>query len=320
MKTLNKELVGLLLFTTLFYVLFWDQFWGLNILILSIVTGAILFWFNPSVIVKRSVQWMFISNLSCAIGVFWHHSLFTEVIYVISFILLIGKTQYPNLTQLFFLGIAGIWNYFIGFLKAFKLISDKLTIIPGYKKYHHWIIVFILPIVTSSVFLMLYCNANESFNKLTFQFFDWIYKHLKSFIDLLSFPKFFFLLFSFGIGASLFLRFKTRFIDRFENKLTDNIQRKAWNKYWGNNSLTGLKNYYRMAIISFIMVNMMLLVVNVLDIIHVWFNFEPSGAPDLRQFVHTGTYILIFSVFIAIGMVLYFFYGNLNFYKKKQIG
>ena len=59
MKTLNKELVGLLLFTALFYVLFWDQFWGLNILLLSIASGAIIFWFNPFAIVQRSVQLMF---------------------------------------------------------------------------------------------------------------------------------------------------------------------------------------------------------------------------------------------------------------------
>jgi hypothetical protein len=266
---------------------------------------------------------MFISNLLCAIGIFWHNSIFTHFIYIISFILLIGKSQFPYLTQLFFLGIAGIGNYFICFFKAFKLISDKLIIIPGYKKYRHWIIVLILPIIISSVFLILYSNANESFNKLTFQFFDWIYTYLKSFIELISFSKFFFLLFGFGIGASLLLRIKNRFIEVFEKEFTDDIQRKSlnrysWNRYSGKPSLTAFKNYYRMAIISFIMVNILLLFVNILDIIHVWLNFEPSGASELRQFVHTGTYILIFSVFIAVGMVLCFFYGNINFYKYNR--
>jgi hypothetical protein len=318
MKTLNKELVGLVLFTTLFYVLFWDQFWGLNILLLSIASGAIIFWFNPFAAVQRSVQLMFISNLLCAIGVFWHSSTFTQVIYFVSFILLIGKSQYPNLTQLFFLGIAGIGNYFVCFFKAFKLISDKLAIIPGYKKYHHWIFILILPIIISSVFLMLYSSANESFNKLTFQFFDWIYKYLKSFIDLISLPKFFFLLFGFGIGASLIVRFKHQLIELIEKQLPDDIQPKSENSFLGNSSLSDLKNFCNMAIISFLMVNILLLVVNILDIIHVWFNFEPSGAPELRQFVHAGTYILIFSVFVAVGMVLFFFYGSINFYKNNK--
>src|ERR1035437_2782213 len=140
MKKLNKELVGLLLFTALFYVLFWDQFWGLNILLLTIASGAIIFWFNPFAAVQRSVQLMFIANLLCAIGVFWHDSMFTHFIYIISFILLIGKAQFPFLTQLILVGVAGVLNYFVCLFNGLKLISDKLAIIPGYKKYHCWII------------------------------------------------------------------------------------------------------------------------------------------------------------------------------------
>ena len=318
MKTLNKELVGLVLFTVLFYVMFWDQNWGLNILLLSIASGAIIFWFNPFAIVQRSVQLMFISNLLCAVGIFWHDSIFTHFIYIISFILLIGKSQFPYLTQLFFLGIAGIGNYFVCLYKAFKLISDKLAIIPGYKKYHHWIFILILPLIIASVFLALYVNANEAFNKLTFQFFDWVYKYLKFLIDFISLPKFFFLLFGFGIGASFILRFKHQLLEQIETKLPDDIQPESEKSLWGNILLIDPKNFYNMAIISFVMVNILLLIVNILDIIHVWFNFEPAGAPELREFVHAGTYILIFSVFVAAGMVLFFFYGNINFYKNNR--
>ena len=319
MKKLNKELVGLLLFTALFYVLFWDQFWGLNILLLTIASGAVIFWFNPFAIVQRSVQLMFLANLLCAIGIFWHDSMFTHFIYIISFILLIGKAQFPFLTQLIFLGIGGIVNFFICFYKGFKLISDKLAIIPGYKKYHRWIIILILPILISAVFMVLYVNANEAFNKLTFQFFDWVYKYLKSFLDLISLPKFFFLLFGFGIGASLIVRYKNQLLELVETKLPNDIQPKTGSSFWGNNSVVAGENYYRMAIISFVMVNILLLIVNILDVIHVWFNFEPASAPELMQFVHAGTFILIFSVFVAIGVVLFFFFGNLNFHQNSKM-
>jgi len=318
MKKLNKELIGLLLFTALFYVLFWDQFWGLNILLLTIASGAIIFWFNPFAIVQRSVQLMFLANLLCALGIFWHDSMFTHFIYIISFILLIGKAQFPYLTQLILVGVAGVLNYFICLFNSFKLISDKLAIIPGYKKYHRWIIILILPIIISSVFLILYVNANEAFNKLTFQFFDWVYKYLKTLIDFISLPKFFFLLFGFGIGASLIVRYKNHLLELVETKLPTDIQEKPGSSFFGNFTVVSSDNYYRMAIISFIMVNILLLIVNILDVIHVWFNFEPASAPELRQFVHEGTFILIFSVFVAIGVVLFFFFGNLNFHKNKR--
>jgi len=318
MKKLNKELVGLLLFTALFYVMFWDQFWGLNILLLSIASGAIIFWFNPFAIVQRSVQLMFIANLLCAIGIFWHDSMFTHFIYIISFVLLIGKAQFPYLTQLILVGVSGVLNYFICLYNGFKFISDKLAIIPGYKKYHRWIIILILPIIITSVFLILYVNANEAFNKLTFQFFDWVYKYLKSFIDFISLPKIFFLLFGFGIGASLIVRYKNQLLELVETKLPTEIQDKPGSSFFGNYTVVSSENYYRMAIISFIMVNFLLLLVNVLDVIHVWFNFEPASAVELRKFVHEGTFILIFSVFVAIGVVLFFFFGNLNFHKNNK--
>ena len=318
MKTINKELAGLLLFTTLFYVLFWDQFWGLNILLLSIASGLIIFWFNPFAIVQRSMQLMLIANLLCAIGIFWHNSVFTHFIYIISFILLIGKSQFPYLTQLILIGIAGIGNYFISFFKAIKLISEKLDIIPGYKKFHRWIIILILPLIISSLFLVLYANANESFNRLTIQIFDWLYKYLKFIIDLISLPKFFFLLFGFGIGASLLVRYKNQLLEKAETIFPDDIQQNSTKSFWENIPFMGGDNYYRMAVISFIMVNSLLLVVNILDFIHVWFNFEPASAPELRKFVHEGTFILIFSVFVAVGVVLFFFYGNLNFYKNNR--
>jgi len=318
MKKINKELVGLLLFTALFYVMFWDQFWGLNILLLTIASGAIIFWFNPFAIVQRSVQLMFLANLLCAIGVFWHDSIFTHFIYIISFVLLIGKSQFPYLTQLIFLGITGVLNYFLSLYNGLKLISNKLAIIPGYKKYHRWIILLILPIIIFSVFLILYVNANEAFNKLTFQFFDWVYKYLKSFIDLLSLPKFIFLLFGFGIGASLIVRYKNQLLELVETKLPDDIQVKSDSSFFGNFTVVSPENNYKMAIISFIMVNLLLLIVNILDVIHVWFNFEPASAVELRKFVHEGTFILIFSVFVAIGVVLFFFYGSLNFYKNNR--
>ena len=134
----------------------------------------------------------------------------------------------------------------------------------------------------SAVFLVLYVNANEAFNKLTFQFFDWIYKYLKTLIDLISLPKFFFLLFGFGIGASLIVRYKNQLLELVETKLPDDIQDKSGSSFWGNFTLmVSQENYYRMAIISFIMVNILLLIVNILDVIHVWFNFEPASAPEL---------------------------------------
>jgi hypothetical protein len=73
------------------------------------------------------------------------------------------------------------------------------------------------------------------------------------------------------------------------------------------------KEFYAAAAV-FGLVNALLLVVNAIDIRWLWFGFVPKPGFDLTQFVHEGTYVLIFSILLAMGIVLWFFRRNLNFY------
>ena len=78
-----------------------------------------------------------------------------------------------------------------------------------------------------------------------------------------------------------------------------------------------LRKEFIAAIAVFGLVNVLLLVVNVIDIRWLWFGFVPAPGFDLAQFVHEGTYVLIFSILLAMGIVLWFFRRNLNFYPAK---
>ena len=69
-----------------------------------------------------------------------------------------------------------------------------------------------------------------------------------------------------------------------------------------------------MALAAFGLVNVLLLLVNIIDINWLWFGFTPEPGFDLAQFVHEGTYVLIFSILLAMGIVLWYFRRNLNFY------
>jgi hypothetical protein len=63
--------------------------------------------------------------------------------------------------------------------------------------------------------------------------------------------------------------------------------------------------------------NGLLLVANVLDIRYVWSGFEFNGR-YLKQFVHEGTYMLLLSILIGAGIVLYYFRGDLNFHRGNR--
>ncbi|MBF9238334.1 DUF4173 domain-containing protein [Hymenobacter sp. BT683] len=75
-----------------------------------------------------------------------------------------------------------------------------------------------------------------------------------------------------------------------------------------------LRKEFVAAVALFALVNVLLLVVNAIDINWLWFGFVPKPGFDLTQFVHEGTYVLIFSILLAMGIVLWFFRRNLNFY------
>ena len=75
-----------------------------------------------------------------------------------------------------------------------------------------------------------------------------------------------------------------------------------------------LRKEFVAAVALFALVNLLLLVVNAIDIRWLWFGFVPKPGFDLTQFVHEGTYVLIFSILLAMGIVLWFFRRNLNFY------
>ena len=103
---------------------------------------------------------------------------------------------------------------------------------------------------------------------------------------------------------------------QFDQEATDNLSRVRKRSF--PFKFPALNYELRSGILLLLMLNALILLVNLLDIYWVWFNFEWEGQ-YLKQFVHEGTYLLILSIFISIALVLFFFRGNMNFYKKKQV-
>jgi hypothetical protein len=65
------------------------------------------------------------------------------------------------------------------------------------------------------------------------------------------------------------------------------------------------------------MVNALIMILNIIDISFVWIGFDSSRVDNLAYFVHEGTYYLIFSILLSMTILLFYFRGNLNFYKNN---
>jgi hypothetical protein len=79
-----------------------------------------------------------------------------------------------------------------------------------------------------------------------------------------------------------------------------------------------LKQEYLSAVYSFGALNALLLLINIFDLFGVWFSFQERTAAELSQYVHEGTWLLIFSIFLAMLVVVLFFRGNLNFFPNNR--
>ncbi len=92
--------------------------------------------------------------------------------------------------------------------------------------------------------------------------------------------------------------------------------------------MTALKNEYRKGVLTLMMINLLLLCVNAIDIVKVWFegqsifpvNADWKSVSNMRSSaVHEGTDALIFSILLAMAVLLFFFRGNINFLRKNQL-
>lgn len=69
----------------------------------------------------------------------------------------------------------------------------------------------------------------------------------------------------------------------------------------------------------FVMLNLMLLFINVLDVIYLYVSDSLPEGITHTQFVHNGVGMLILSIILGISIILYVFRNALHFDKDNRI-
>ena len=314
---LKTNLLVLLLCAIISTVLFYKHVFGLNLLIFQVL---LFIWFllTKQINLKSKNQIVVsISFLLTSIFTVVVHSKFSYFINFLAWFLLIGNLNFPNAKSLIHsMGIA-----FISLFKSQELFIKKIfkakmgNLSLGNLIYKSRI--FLIPLLIISLFIVLYSLSNSVFSDIVSKsllsienMFVYIFKDIDFFV---VFTFLVCLLFS----NFYLIRNSSQFIVEKDLKSSETLfrKKKIGKRYFG---FLALKNEYKSAIFLFIILNLILLILNVIDINWVWINFEWQGE-SLKQFVHQGTYLLILSILISIALVLYYFRGNLNFYKKNSL-
>ena len=321
MKKRTIQLAILIVLPLLFNAIFWKENFGINLLIFSSLVMFILaFFLFPESIRKRNVQVSFVLTLVSGVMVVVHNSVVSQLGHLASFFLMIGFMQENRSKTLLEAGLQYFINFFGTIIEAPKHLQRSSELVFGENKFAKFIsknlFLAIVPMLVFGVFFLIFFNANPVFNELVSN--SWQY-----FSDLFSL--------SFDeetLGRIIFFLFGTYLVFSivFDWGISKNLSKFfAQNEHITPTELASehesnyRRNEYKIALMLIGSVNILLLIINIIDINFLWFSFDYSQAGNLSKLVHEGTGTLIFSIFLSIAILLYYFRKDLNFYQNNKL-
>jgi hypothetical protein len=293
----------LVIATLSFSFLFYKEQAGLNFLLFSCIVIGCLVGLHPPLWRMKSWWYFTACHLVTACCVFYHTSTLSSFAYIVSLLVLTSKSVslFQSVIMSMFFGVysvaASVVLIILDIVKRFEFNNTENKSVFPLKK--------MITIGVSGVivvfFFLLYQHANPLFNEATkYINFDW-----------LSIEWCFFTLWGFLVAYGLL---KSKTIHPLAN-----ADRHYNSKILKQESYP--TTYFDELLIVkwvFILLNVMLLVLNVLDVYQLYINPQLPKGITLSDFVHQAIGSLIFSIVLALTMISICFRGELNFLEKVK--
>ena len=288
--------IASLIFSTIFY----EQAIGLNLLLFTLLTSAILIIYKYESFKNRKTLLILTGYIITGVVIFFYKSNLTIIANLISFITLVGSIS-EDKSSIYIKWINGLYTSIVAvFTNYFNKADNELN---NNKTFIYWLNLIIPTFIIFIIFVSLYRVGNPIFDKL-FRNID------------LSFINFQWILLA-GLGYYLFNNIISpiKIEPATEHDLTTgNLLFKNVLK---QTSLEKLENEHQLGSILLVLLNSLIIFYLALDFIYL-LKIQNLNAIELSKQVHNGINSLIISIILAIIIILYFFRGNLNFYKKNR--
>ena len=333
MKSARLKIILVLAGAVLFNIIFWQENMGINSALFDAFILISVFYLYPSAFSKPVMKWLVAAHLISLTAVIIHNTFISKLAFSTTLLLVVVFTQYLHRSIWYAAGSA-LMNYVLmigSFFANIQLLKSKTINFYGLKKRVRFCII---PLVLLLIFFAIYSFANTIFQNLVNDIATAIEHFFTTFFTWFSWERLVFLLFGSFITGGLLLKSKVNYFSDTDNNLQNNLLRKKndlvkWQKSsWfqllylvmgkSSNGSLALRNENRTAVISLALLNALLLCINAVDVVYVWFGFNYKNNINLSEYVHDGISLLIFSIFLAMVLLLFFFRGNLNFYAKNK--
>ncbi len=318
----NKNIIFTVIGAVLFNTIFWEEGLGLNMIIFS----AFIIICNK---LMNKVEWNKNSTLTLigtilSLGaLFCIHSDLSALSVFVSLFVFIGFMHHKELKS--------ISNSFLTiFMSCFHFRKFKFQKIGIYDNFDTWkwkrrFKVFVLPFILLTVFVIIFRSANPIFDDLFTSFTSIFSFEISSVFERISITRFIFFIFGLMITSAMLVKSSKKYFVNKDISKKFNLKREKGNrnpiiellKIAKNTNPIALKNERFSVILTFGFINFLLLIVNGIDIIFVWFNKASQQSENLSKVLHEGTYLLIASVLLSMMIMLFVFRKNQNFYKPN---
>ena len=303
----------------LYALLFYNVEIGLNLLLFDVLLLLAMLRMTPELSRHPGVQWASAGLLFSATTVVIVHSPAAQVAHHVSYLLLLGFAQARELRFVLYGLLLGIITSVRGPLEWIR--SAKAS---AGDRVRRSIGADVLPYVVAGLiaipFLVLYFSGNDRFGDVVTYLIDGLGTlHLENIL---------FRVFLLGAFATIlvlglfFTRARESALVKHQLDFTDHLSPGQGNEfeiYPQPDVAPDRSPELKVGLATFVVLNVLLLVVNITDVSFVWLNTGELPAATLSHYVHESTYHLLCSICLAIVVVVYFFRGHLNWLGAGKI-
>ncbi|MDN5200443.1 DUF4173 domain-containing protein [Fulvivirgaceae bacterium BMA10] len=308
---MKKNDIIIICITILYSVLFFGESAGINFLFFNLVIIGTLRSLHPKVALSSTIVLAMVGSLLSSINIVWHNTHLSVVMNVISIVFL-GGVFFNQQNSFFVAGINSFYSFFTSLIiniskKLFTSNNSQPNKSSASEKSYKNILIFLIPVSITILFISLYASANPAF------------AHLIQYIDLsfISWERIRFTLGGAFLVFSFFRQVQISSLTALDLNTSNFLLRSAATKRKIPN-LISLKHEYKTGWILLLMLNIVLLIFNGTDLFHLTVGKLPEGV-SYSSYVHQGVNTLIISIILAIAIILYYFRGSINFYKKNKL-
>lgn len=319
MKSSLFKRVSLVILVVVYNFFFWGEGFGLNLLVFNLLSFFVLFVLYRESFKNKNVILSSLCSIILSVLIVYNNTLMTKIIFFVFFTTTVGFIHQANLKSIgasLLTGVLSLFMFLYTLIIETKELFGRASKLPVvFRK----VKLIVIPVIILTIFYIIYINANPIFAKASDYVWEKADQYFFSLILDFDIVRALYVILGAAIVCGYLYNWQIGFIGRFENKFNETLYRKynPFEKFRYAFKMNALTSEMKSATILLVMINLLLGSINAIDIQYVWFGFEYYYGFDIRQFVHDGTYLLILSILLSMGIMLFYFRGNLNFYTKN---